>query len=254
MNKKLLIAGFFIAFALYSPCLYASGLADIETALVQQDFEKAQQLADKFTADHSDSPLIDEAYYFLGMSHLGLSEYEQARDIFSLLAPKQLPATLRDKVYLGLVDSYFFLEEYKKALDAVEKLQKINSKSEFLSLIYLKKARAHLKLTHWAEANKYLKKIVADFPDSFEFHLARQLLEEKRYFSVQVGSFIERGRAESLVNELRSKSEYAYIVETIDREGKAFFRVRVGELSKLEEAQKLRIRLSKFGYPTQIYP
>jgi hypothetical protein len=56
------------------------------------------------------------------------------------------------------------------------------------------------------------------------------------------------------LTELKSKKEYAYIVETMDRHKRKFYRVRVGQLILLDEAQKLKSRLSKLGYPTKIYP
>lgn len=231
-----------------------ASLEDIETAVVQENFSKAIMLADEFIINNPDANTVHEAYYLLGISHLGQGEYDKARDVFLSLINQSVSEKVRDKSFLGLVDAHFLMENYNEALKTVQELQNINPKSEFLSLIYLKKARAHLKLAHWGEANKYLKKIVSDFPDSFEFHLAKQLLDEKRYFAVQVGSFIDRDRAEGLVNELKDKSEYAYIVETIDREGRIFYRVRVGQLSRLDDAQQLKVRLSKLGYPTQIYP
>ena len=111
-----------------------------------------------------------------------------------------------------------------------------------------------MKLAHWNEARKYLEKITTDFPDSMEVHVAKQLLNEKQYFAVQVGAFIERQRAEKLANELQKKGEYAYVVEMADQQERTFYRVRVGQLVLLEKAEKLKSKLSKEGYPTQIYP
>ena len=144
--------------------------------------------------------------------------------------------------------------QYKRAHEIIDELLKSAQDSEFASLVYLKAARVNLRLTHWDKAYKYLKKIISDFPDSLEAHTAQQLLDEEQYFAVQVGSFIEQARAEQLMNELQSKREYAYIVETKDREDRKFYRVRVGQLSALNQAQQLKIKLAKEGYPAQIYP
>ncbi len=57
-----------------------------------------------------------------------------------------------------------------------------------------------------------------------------------------------------MTSELQQKGEYAYIVETVDPQGRKFYRVRVGQLVLLDEAQKLKSKLSKAGYPTEIYP
>ena len=133
-------------------------------------------------------------------------------------------------------------------------LLKKGPRSEIESLVYLKLARANLKLSRWEEAQKYLKKIIKDFPQSPESHLAKQLLEEKQYFTVQVGAFLDRDKAETLTVDLKDKGEYAYIIETMDSSGRQFYRVRVGQLAVLDEANKLSQKLSSLGYPAQVYP
>ena len=87
-----------------------------------------------------------------------------------------------------------------------------------------------------------------------EYYLANQLLEEKQYFAVQVGSFQTHELAQKLVNELKEKGQYAYIVETKDKNAKRLFRVRVGQFARLNEAQHLKDQLSTLGYSTHIYP
>ncbi len=192
--------------------------------------------------------------YYSGLCDVRLGHYDEARKTFIGLAKKKTDENLRDKAYLGLFDSYYMDGYYKKARHSISRLLKLSPKSEFLSLIYLKIERANLKLAKWYKAREYLKKITTDFPDSFEVHVAKQLLNEKQYFAVQVGAFIDHQRAEKLTTELKKKGEYAYIVETIDQKNRKFYRVRVGQLVLLDNAQKLKLKLSKEGYPTQIYP
>jgi len=229
-------------------------LKDVETAIIRQDYIKASQIATQLLTSELSDGQQDEANYYLGLCDLRLGDYARARVIFSKLVKKSNDNELRDKAYLGLFDGYYLDGHYRQAHQSISRLHQLNPKSEFLSLIYLKFARAHLKLAHWDEARKYLKKITNDFPDSLEVHVARQLLNEKQYFAVQVGAFIDRKRAQTLTDELKIKGEYAYIVETIDQQNRIFYRVRVGQLVLLDKAQKLKSKLSKDGYPTQIYP
>ena len=229
-------------------------LKDIEPAIIKEEYEKAGTLAKEFIDGKPAKRDLDEALYYLGLSQLRLSNYEESKKTFNLLISGFPKENLRDKACLGYIDSLYLDGKYPLALKAAEELLSKNPHSEFLSLIYLKLARANLKLTEWQKAKEYLKKITTDFPDSMEAHTAKQLLEEKQYFAVQVGAFLDQKRAEKLLNELKEKGEYAYIVETIDREGRKFYRVRVGTLSMLEEAQKLKDKLSQLGYPTSIYP
>ncbi len=229
-------------------------LEDVETAIMQQEYQQAKNLALQLLDKEADGRQSNEIRYYLGLCHLRLEAYSKAQKIFSGLTKKKIEGPLQDRAYLGLFDSYYMSEKYAKADKTIRRLLKVSPKSEFLSLVYLKCARVSLKLTAWEEARSYLDKIAKQFPESPEAHTAKQLLNEKQYFAVQVGAFIERQRAEQLSDELKQKGEYAYIVETIDQQERKFYRVRVGQLALLDEAQKLKSKLSRAGYPTEIYP
>jgi len=231
-----------------------ASLQDIETAVIEENYAKAGDLAMQFIKTQPSKPELDEALYYLGLSQLRLSNYEEARKTFNLLISGFPKDNLRDKAYLGFIDSLNMDGKYPAALKVAEEFLSKSPHSEYLSLIYLKLARTNLKLGEWSKARDYLKKIMGNFPNSMEAHTARQLLEEKQYFAVQVGAFLDQSRAEKLVEELTQKGEYAYIVETVDREGKKFYRVRVGKLALLDGAQKLEGKLKSLGYPTSIYP
>jgi len=229
-------------------------IKDVETAIISQDYEKAKKIATQLLSDESISGEHSEIQYYLALCDLRLGRYRQAQEVFTELTKQKNDDNLRDKAYLGIFDTYYIGGQYAKALASINRLLKISPKSQFLSLIYLKFARANLKLAHWYEARGYLKKIISDFPDSMEVHVAKQLLNEKQYFAVQVGAFINRQRAEKLTDELQKKGEYAYVVETVDQKNRTFYRVRVGQLVLLQRAEKLKLKLSEEGYPTQIYP
>ena len=161
---------------------------------------------------------------------------------------------IHDKVAVGHIDALYLQGFYENALKEADNLISRRSNSDMLSLFYLKAARANLKLARWTRAEELLKKINVTFPESFEAGVARQLLEEKQYFTVQVGAFTEKVVAEKLVSELNKRKEYAYIVESKGTGKRPFYRVRVGQLSSLNDARELEAKLSSLGYPTLIYP
>lgn len=233
---------------------YGFSLKDIETAIIKQDYKQAKEMASQSLSSELNDDDKNEVLYYSGLCDLRLGLYVEARETFTGLIKAKTDEMLRDKTYLGLFDSYYMDGEYEQALDTAKRLLDISPKSEFLSLVYLKFARANLRLAKWDKAREYLKKITVQFPESLETHIAKQLLNEKQYFAVQVGAFMDQKRAEKLTLELQKKGEYAYIVETVDQQGRKFFRVRVGQLVLLDEAQKLESKLSREGYPTQIYP
>lgn len=243
--------------AIATLCLLHSSFAqleEIESAVIQENYKLVQELAQKFLATNSTSSDAHEVKYYYALSYLRLDDYAKARNILEQLLKENLDYGVRDKCYLSLYDTHYMEGDYLQALQVIEKIKKISPRSEFISLVYLRLARVNLKLARWSAAREYLKKIVDGFPNSLEYHIAKQLLQEKQYFAVQVGAFVDRDKAEEVLNELKQKGEYAYVVETLDHRNRQFYRVRVGQLTLLDDAENLKDKLSKEGYPTRIYP
>ena len=228
-------------------------LEDIETAVIERDYTQAKSLAQQFLDAEPGLAQKNEALYFLGLSELFLGEHEKARNIFEQILRNNPNPNLEGRALIGEIDAYSFQEKYEVALHKAEELLRDN-RIGLEGLIHLKIARANLKLGRWDEARRVLNRIITSAPGSMEAAAARQLLEEKQFFSVQCGSFLQRAHAENLVEELRGRGEYAYIIETVDKDGTGFYRVRVGQLTTLSEAKNLKTKLASWGYPTLIYP
>ncbi len=256
MKRKKNISKFlgWLLILFFSYGMNSIGVADIEMALLEKNYAKAKQLASQFIENHPQAPEVNWIRYYLGLSQLYLEQFQEARINFQDVLKNKPDTKLYEKAFLGLIDAHYMDGDYENALKKTELLLKLSRNSEFVSLIYLKLARSHLKLAGWSKAKYYLDKIIQDFPESLEAHAAQQLLQEKQYFAVQVGSFINSERAFGLAEELQEKGEYAYLVETTDHQGRKFYRVRIGQFSRLDHAEDLRKKLSDLGYPTRIYP
>ncbi len=244
----------FIALLSGGAAVSDASLIDVEAAILNRDYSHAQKLAEEVLANQPKDSETYKAQYYIGLSQLRQAKYNEALESFNKIKNEKLGAQLRERVYLGLFDAYYFLEGYQEADATLQELLKEGAKPEAVSLIYFKLAKVNMKLARWRQATEYLEKIVRSFPNSLEVPAAKQLLEEKHYFAVQVGAFMERRLAEVLVDELKQKEEYAYIIESLDSQKRKFYRVRVGQMAMLKEAQALKVRLAKFGYPAQIYP
>lgn len=236
-----------------APAAQAS-LSDVEAAVMNKDYEQACVLASQVLKESAKPQERVQAEYYLGLSQLRMGQYAEARKAFEIVMHASPDQELYDKAGLGLVEGLYMPGFYKDALKEGEALLRKSPNSQSKSLIYLKLARANLKMTQWQKAREYLQKIIAEFPQSFEAPIAKGLLEEKEYFTVQVGSFLDRAKAVRLTEELKARDQYAYIVETASAEGKTFYRVRVGQMASLGDAQTLKSELSRLGYPTLIYP
>lgn len=250
-----------VVFLLGSAAISCASLTDVEAALLNRDYVHAQKLAEEVLANQPKDSEAYKALYYVGLSQLRQAQYNEALESFNKIKNEELGAQLRERVYLGLFDAYYLLEGYQDADATLQELLREGAKPrsrwgkpEAGSLVYFKLAKANMKLAHWGQATGYLEKVVRSFPNSLEVPAAKQLLEEKHYFAVQVGAFMERRLAEALVDELKQKEEYAYIIESVDSQNRKFYRVRVGQLAMLKEAQALKNRLAKFGYPAQVYP
>ncbi len=244
-----------IGFFAMSQTHAAVAVADIEASLMDKNYEQVRDLSSQLLKE---TAVVDQraaASYYLALGQLRLNQYPEARKGFQVVM-QMVPQgnELYEKSCLGLMEGLTMSGFYKDAIKTGEDLLRKRPQSSAKSLIYLKLARAHLKLMHWQKANDWLNKIIKEFPDSPEGTLAKQLLEEKEYFTVQVGSFLEQERAITLIDELKSRGQYAYIVETTAPDGHTYYRVRVGKLTALDDAQRLENALSRLGYPTLIYP
>jgi tetratricopeptide (TPR) repeat protein len=231
-----------------------AALPDIEAAVMNKDYAQARELASQTIKDSSDPSVRLEAQYYYGLAQLRLGQYTDARSAFQSVMDAHPSQDTYDKAALSLTEGFYMDGLYTDALDTSSQLYKRSPHSSFLSLIYFKIAGADLKLMRWEDAHEFLNKILTEFPQSPEASIAKQLLEEKQYFAVQVGSFLDKSRAIALIDDLKGSGQYAYVVEAAANNGQTYYRVRVGQMSSLNDAEDLKKRLDKLGYPTLIYP
>lgn len=229
-------------------------LPDIEAAVMNKNYSQARDLASEIIKDSNNPAQRTEAQYYYGLAQLRLGQFADARSAFQSVMDTRPAQDIYDKAALSLVEGFYMDGFYTDALDTADQLLKKSPHSSFLSLIYFKIAGADLKLMRWEDAHEFLNKIINEFPKSPEAPIAKQLLEEKQYFAVQVGSFLDKGRALTLIDDLKGSGQYAYVVETTAPDGQTYYRVRVGQMSSLSDAEDLKKRLDKLGYPTLIYP
>ncbi len=253
-KKSLFILIAIFIFTLGSPAFSLSSIPEIETAILKGDYNLSQKLAKDLLDKNQSGSESQQAAYYLGLSHLKLKQYPPALEVFDRLIKDSHDKPLQFKAYLGKIDAYYLLGQYEEALSTAKKLLKKKYRPDALSLVYLRLARSSLKMAQWYQAQEYLQKIITEFPESLEAGSARQLLEEKQFFALQLGAFRDRERAERLIFELGQKNYYAYIVETKDKDGVKFYRVRLGQYAALEEAYQMQLELTKLGYPAEIYP
>lgn len=252
MSKQ--IVSILIAVMLMPIAVHATTLSDIETAVMEKNYDSARSLSAKMLRNSSDPRDRVPAQYYLALSQLRLGKFADSRKSFTVAMELANQGEWYDKSAIGLIEALNMAGFYQEALKESQQYLDKNPKSSYLSAVYLKMARANMKLMRWQESKQWLDKVINDFPQSMEAPLARQLAQEKQYFAVQVGSFEDKKGAVDLLNDLKQANYYAYLVETTNAQGKTLYRVRVGQLGSLDEAKGLEKQLTKIGYATLIYP
>lgn len=232
----------------------AATIADVEAAVMDKDYAQGLALSSAILKQTSDQKMRINVEYYFGLCQLRLGKYAEARTAFAMVMSASLTQDLYEKAALGLIEGLYMGAFYNDALKEGKRLLSRNPNSPSKSLIYLKIARADLKLMKWEDAKQTLNKLIKEYPKSFEAPIAKGLLEEKEFFAVQIGAFQDKDKAMHLVDDLKAKAQYAYIVEIKSADGKKFYRVRVGQMSSLDQAQNVQSQLSHQGYPSLIYP
>ena len=97
--KSLLSPFVVLVFVLSFSGLAAASLQDIETAIMQKDYQKAYDLSQDFVGKKPSAPEALEAKYYLGLSELRLGKSTEARKLFNEIL-------LREPSYVG---SYYHL-------------------------------------------------------------------------------------------------------------------------------------------------
>lgn len=254
-----LTAGFLAVWMFLFPGVFSASAAredmsTLQAALMSRDYVRVGEIVRQLLKERPSAEQESVLRYYSGLSALRLGRYAEAENVFRRLEASRLREDLSDQVTAGLIDALYLQGFYEKALQESGRVLARRKDSAMASAFCLKAARANLKLARWVKAGELLRRVAEEYPLSFESDVARQLLEEQQYFTVQVGSFADKALAQHLVNELTRRQEYAFIVESRASDGRTNFRVRVGRLSNLRDAVTLEAKLAGLGYPTLIYP
>ncbi|MGE4357125.1 MAG: tetratricopeptide repeat protein [Candidatus Omnitrophota bacterium] len=218
---------------------------DYYTVISNCEGMKKKNLSDKLGA---------EFYYLMGMSYLYTGDSIFARNSFNFLLEKYPHSDWSDSAKIALGDCFLMERNFTEAVETYQSFIDKNKKSPLLSLAYFKLAETRRKQGLWDDAKKLHEKIKSLFPNSLEAKLSNDILSNNEFFyTLQVGSFINKENALRVVEDLNSQSIPAYISEFV-KLGRIYYRVRVGRFLDSEECEKMRKKLIGAGYTPYIYP
>jgi tetratricopeptide (TPR) repeat protein len=202
---------------------------------------------------HVRGPEEWELRYLLGLCQLKLNRFEEAKGQFTIVLAGKPDRELAELALLGLGDASLLAEAFDEALRYYERFLSRHEDSPFCSLAVQGMARAYLRSGRWDQGERVLRRVIRDYPKSAEADWSRRVLEDGLGFTVQVAALADRGKASSLVEELRQKGFAGFLAETLLR-GRQVYRVRVGPLRSRDEAQAIQRALTEAGYAARMYP
>lgn len=225
------------------------------------DYEQSLKDYQKFLDVYPQSSLAPASQYWIGSMLLAQKKYDEARKEFKKVLENYPQSNYLDWAEVGIGDSYTEEGNYSLASTEYQKALENYPKSDILNLVYFNLGECYEREGKEKEALEVYQKITIECPDSLEAieaqkkisTLQKKFLPVEGRYSVQVGAFSEKTRADRLAQGLKDKGYDTYIM-TITIEGGRFHRVRVGRLATEAEAQELARRLKEEeDLPTRIF-
>ena len=173
------------------------------------DYSKALEVGKEFLVKYAQfsGPEIEEIYYYVGQSYLGLEQYREAEETFAQLASQYPNFTLIEEVKYLRSLCLFKLERYEEAIAELEKLIDTEGEGRAKDEARYLLARCWLNKADYEAAIKnleYLKNNATE--DSlrekviFDLGLAYSLKGDKEKAILEFQEFIERYPGSELID------------------------------------------------------
>ena len=242
---------------------YTDTPQSIQRFILKGDYEAASNECDNIISHSPSDSLLDSVYYYRGLSNLKLGRYSSAQSDFTYIIDNYNNSRFLTDAYIGMGDTYFLAADYENAMMYYKKSVTEFPDSEPLPLAYYKLAQAALALKNDSEYQLYRTVLKEKYPSSLESGLIEKNAEaigaseedigpqeSERYF-LQLGSFKKSANAKRLASKLQRR-DYNAEISTTEKDGKTFYRVRIGGFASEDEAHSVKKRLAKMGYSARI--
>ena len=213
-------------------------------------------VAQQCPADHLAGHMTasDEAACLLSVRAL-MQQHQcaTARERIAALQRTRGSAEWRGALQLALADTYYIEGNWASARPAYALAVEAAQRTPIAPQAVYGLARMTQYQGDRESARGLLMRVMREAPWSFEADMAREILNDDVYLSVQVGSFHNRDNAVRMIKDLQSQGKEPYLVEATAH-GEALYRVRVGRHTSYAEAERVRDELDHLGYTTRIFP
>ncbi len=209
-------------------------------------FEKARVIFEELARDVN-NPRIAEIYYYL--ARLTVNP-DSSIAYYRRIINGHSQSRYADIAYLEIAKIAIAREDYKNALVTLNELSKNYPNSELKEEILFWTGIACLETGDRETGYKTLQNLVNTYPKSVWANRALNLIpstqSKKEYYTIQVGSFRDRQKAEKRLEELKTKGYEGKIVEATVMD-KLHYRVWIGEFEGAEQAKSVATKLDSMG-------
>ncbi len=229
-------------------CGYLWAYVEPEEAYLNKEYSLCVELSQKkFKKTRHDKYLWLE-----GLSQMNLGFYDKARDCFKRLLKNFPHSSFKEEALLGVGDTYLYEQNFSQAYNIYKGYLDRSAPKDILGPLYWRLGKVCLKLGKWDEARKYFETLSSG--EGYFAQEGRRLLNpDNFYFTVKVGSFIERSNALKLKDKL-GKMNIPVEIRKKSSGGEVFYMVCAGHFSRRTQALKMKKRLEELGYPGIILP
>ena len=234
--------------------LAADDLHLLRVAFLRGEYGQVVTEAERILQRKQGSPDKQEVLYLKGLSELKVRDLEAARLSLTQLTTEFPQGSFSDQAQMALGDAETLLGRNEQAILIYRELVEGPNSAAFYPQAAFRVGNAQRRLGLWEEARTTFEQLAAKSPTSAEALQAKRLLAKGEFaFSVQVGAFQSRENALRLKKEL-DRRDFLVDVSDVILEGRRFYRVRVGQFARREEAAQESQRLKQEGFPTKIVP
>lgn len=158
-------------------------LGEMET--LTERWHDAEKTFNRFIKDYPQSKFRRRSFLWLGWTKENLKKYKEAiADYEKVLAGgKADELSARSRFQIG--ECWFALKEYDKAIKEFVNVELHYTSKNWVPKALLEMSQVLIKKGMDKEANEQLKKVVKKYPESDEANLARELLSERKVYSIK---------------------------------------------------------------------
>ncbi len=195
------------------------------------NFRQARAAWNKYVKLFPEGEDVERAFLSVGTCYYEEKRYNKAVEYFkefiSNIDPRNL---LLPQARFNLASAYLNRGKTDEAETELEGLLKDYPDWENKAAVYQKLSDVYLEKGENKKGEEILVKLNEEFPLALDV--------KGGSYSIQVGAFSEKGRAEKLARRLKKKGYDAYIVSAA-KKGVTFYRVRIGRFRSEAEAGEM---------------